>query len=70
MTCLSCDDEDGRGWDRMRGCINGTIYGTCDDERCGGFCEDMGECGCDCHDTIHRDANRTAHHDAHDPAQG
>lgn len=31
------------------GCVEGLWYGYCDSIYCGGFCEYMGECPCDCH---------------------
>ena len=30
-------------------CIEGRIYGPCDDIRCGGVCELVGKCECECH---------------------
>ncbi len=30
-------------------CINGTVYGPCVSEHCGGVCEHVGRCDCDCH---------------------
>jgi hypothetical protein len=36
------------------GCIGGDWYGYCDSELCYGFCEYMGECPCDCHNSSAR----------------
>lgn len=30
-------------------CINGFVYGPCEDENCGGVCETTGECDHSCH---------------------
>ncbi len=30
-------------------CIDGTVYGPCGSEYCGGVCEHVGACDCDCH---------------------
>lgn len=46
--CLSCHETE-EGWDVETGCINGTIYGPCEHEHCGGFCVDVGSCECRCH---------------------
>lgn len=32
-------------------CIEGTIYGPCEDPECYGNCADMGTCDCPIHDT-------------------
>lgn len=31
-------------------CCNGTVYGPCEDEGCGGVCEPKRECTCECHE--------------------
>jgi hypothetical protein len=30
-------------------CIEGTVYGPCGHESCGGLCEPTEACGCACH---------------------
>lgn len=44
-----CDDNgircDGEWWD----CVDGRLWGPCEDERCGGVCEYKGDCRCTCH---------------------
>jgi hypothetical protein len=32
-----------------RQCIDGRVYGPCEDENCGGVCEIERDCPCDCH---------------------
>lgn len=46
MTCMTCADLD---FDDTVGCIGGTIYGPCAHYNCGGLCEAIGDCDCDCH---------------------
>lgn len=40
-----CDGTDGED----TACIDGTLYGPCSSEHCGGVCEYVGACGCACH---------------------
>lgn len=42
--CQNCNE-----WETGYGCINGTRYGFCSSEDCYGMCEDLGQCGCECH---------------------
>ena len=30
-------------------CINGEVYSYCSSEHCGGACEPVGKCKCECH---------------------
>lgn len=30
-------------------CLDGEIYGPCENENCGGMCESAGKCDCECH---------------------
>lgn len=30
-------------------CIDGQVYGYCDDEDCSGACDHKGRCNCSCH---------------------
>jgi hypothetical protein len=34
---------------RDNGCIQGTWYGYCESDLCGGMCEPTGTCPCPCH---------------------
>jgi hypothetical protein len=44
MTDCACgfDSEQSR-------CIDGSVYGPCVSEYCGGVCEFVGDCDCTCH---------------------
>jgi len=41
-----CGDDTTHDWDL---CIEGTIYGPCVHENCGGMCEPQESCSCSCH---------------------
>lgn len=44
------DDDCACGFDGdWRACIDGAVYGPCEDEHCGGICEHEGDCRCECH---------------------
>lgn len=43
IACDTCSDQG------MYGCINGHVYGPCTSDRCGGLCEYVGICDCQCH---------------------
>lgn len=50
--CYSCNGEyDDAGYG-MWMCIDGSLYGPCESELCGGVCELYGSCTCACHDPI------------------
>jgi hypothetical protein len=51
--CNSCVRYSDPGWKPMwdaKGCLDGTVYGFCEDERCSGLCEPADRCECSCHD--------------------
>lgn len=48
MTCLSCLQEDETLGDE-EGCLDGDVYTYCESELCGGLCEYIGKCDCECH---------------------
>lgn len=43
---MACDCTEER-WGEM--CIEGTIYGYCTSDQCGGACDPVGSCPCLCH---------------------
>lgn len=48
--CGSCDESEAQHeWSRGAGCIDGFWYGHCSDPACGGLCDDLGRCPCQCH---------------------
>lgn len=48
--CASCDEAtEDHAFYVGRGCIWGVVYDYCEHEGCGGLCEDMGPCECECH---------------------
>lgn len=50
MACFSCDDSWDWEYASQLVCFDGRLYGQCEVDVCGGGCEPMGFCDCECHD--------------------
>lgn len=48
MTCLSCLPEE-EALVAEEGCLDGEVFTYCESEFCGGMCEYIGKCYCECH---------------------
>lgn len=49
--CNSCLDVMDDRYNDDEGCVNGSVYGPCGDDNCGGCCEYCWPCDCTCHIT-------------------
>jgi hypothetical protein len=57
--CNSCIDVTDPRYNDDEGCIDGRVYGYCGDDLCGGLCEQIGRCDCQCHAAgVYRRADR------------